>query len=415
MQEGILIYNNKLLWLIAILLFCSIAVYELTGFYYVLAIPLLLEYLFIVIHDWKKAYWILLFTIPISIQFTIINHGLSISFPDEPIAWIFLFLTLIILAEGKHTIPKGWWRNPITLIILLQFVWLVVAVTYSEMLLFSLKFLLAKVWYVATFFIVPIWIFREKKDFIKGYKMVLIPLLITMFIIMIRYSFYEFKFANISQAVGMLYYNHVEYSTVLSMIFPLVLTAYIISKEAGEQKSKKYFILITFFLLCVFFAFARAAMIAVVFAVFVGWTIKKQLVNYIMPVIYTFMLLAFLYMSNDRKYIEYRPKYDHTLMHDNFVDHILATFKGRDISSMERFHRWIAAIRMSNDRPITGFGPHSFYYHYKPYTVSLFKTYASENVERSTTHNYFLLMLVEQGIPAMLLYALLIIIVFAQA
>ena len=85
------------------------------------------------------------------------------------------------------------------------------------------------------------------------------------------------------------------------------------------------------------------------------------------------------------------------------------------MSSMERLYRWIAGIRMSGDRPLTGYGPNSFYYHYKPYAVSSFRTWVSRNPEKSTTHNYFLLMLVEQGWPAMILYAVLVMVVFAQA
>jgi O-antigen ligase len=82
---------------------------------------------------------------------------------------------------------------------------------------------------------------------------------------------------------------------------------------------------------------------------------------------------------------------------------------------MERVYRWVAAIRMGAEKPVVGFGPHGFYYHYRQYTFPAFKTVSSANVEKSTTHNYFLLLLTEQGIPAMLLYALLTIVVFAQA
>jgi O-antigen ligase len=70
---------------------------------------------------------------------------------------------------------------------------------------------------------------------------------------------------------------------------------------------------------------------------------------------------------------------------------------------------------MSVDRPLTGYGPHAFYFYYKPYAVTSFRTYVSRNLEHSTTHNYFLLMLVEQGWPAMILYAALILVFFAVA
>jgi O-antigen ligase len=102
-------------------------------------------------------------------------------------------------------------------------------------------------------------------------------------------------------------------------------------------------------------------------------------------------------------------------MHQTFTDHIVATFKGQDMSSMERVYRWIAAVRMSKDRPLVGYGPNSFYENYKPYAIPTFRTWVSRNEERSTTHNYFLLMLVEQGWPAMILYALLMQVALVRA
>ncbi|KXK41768.1 MAG: O-antigen ligase family protein [Chitinophagaceae bacterium] len=99
-------------------------------------------------------------------------------------------------------------------------------------------------------------------------------------------------------------------------------------------------------------------------------------------------------------------------MHESLEDHIMATIQGTDISSAERYYRWIAALRMSKDNPIVGVGPNLFYDYYKAYTITSFKTWVSRNPERSTTHNYFLFMLVEQGIPGMVLYGALIFIIF---
>jgi O-antigen ligase len=45
---------------------------------------------------------------------------------------------------------------------------------------------------------------------------------------------------------------------------------------------------------------------------------------------------------------------------------------------------------------------------YLRYTVKSFRTYVSDNPEKSTTHNYFLLQLAEQGIPGFLLFVTLV-------
>jgi O-antigen ligase len=74
------------------------------------------------------------------------------------------------------------------------------------------------------------------------------------------------------------------------------------------------------------------------------------------------------------------------------------------VSNAERFHRWIAGARMFADRPITGFGANTFYSSYQPFTVDRFKTWVSNNPEHSTVHNYFLLTLLEQGLPGLLLF-----------
>jgi O-antigen ligase len=174
-------------------------------------------------------------------------------------------------------------------------------------------------------------------------------------------------------------------------------------------------VLILYFLVAIYLSYARAAMIAVVFSLIIAVAMKLRLLNFVMPAFYAIMILLISYMVRDNKYIDFRPDYQQTYMHGSFTSHIIATFRGQDMSSMERLYRWIAGARMSMAEPVTGVGPNAFYYYYKPYAVSSFRTYVSRNDEHSTTHNYFLYMLVEQGWPALILYAILVMAVFAQA
>jgi O-antigen ligase len=283
------------------------------------------------------------------------------------------------------------------------------------MMFFSMKFLLAKSWLMVCYFILPLWIFREKKDFIRGFFVMLIPMLITVIVILIHHSLLHFAFDKVQKAMSGLYYNHVDYSTVISMFFPLLLIAWPLSKGKGLLVKLVLAVVILLFAAGIAFSYARAAVVGIVFAIMVGMAIRLRLVNLIMPAFYGLIILLMCYMVPNNKYIEFRPDYNKTFMHKNFTDHLIATIKGKDMSSMERLYRWVAAIRMSRDRPLTGYGPRAFYYYYKPYAVTSFQTYVSRNKEHSTTHNYFLYMLVEQGWPAMLLYALLIYVIFAKA
>ena len=65
---------------------------------------------------------------------------------------------------------------------------------------------------------------------------------------------------------------------------------------------------------------------------------------------------------------------------------------------------------MFKDRPWTGYGPGNFYPYYKEHTVLSFQTYVSDNPEKSTVHNYYLLMLVEQGVVGFLIFMGLVVV-----
>ena len=106
--------------------------------------------------------------------------------------------------------------------------------------------------------------------------------------------------------------------------------------------------------------------------------------------------------------MEFAPDYERTVFNgQNFEKHLAATYKLQDVSGMERVYRWVAASRMIADKPLVGSGAATFYPEYKRYTLKSFRTYVSDNREKSTTHNYFLLQLAEQGIPGFLLFVIL--------
>ena len=410
------ILHNRLIPLIgALVLLSGVAAYAWTANALFLVAPF--AFLFVVLMglNWKLAWWMLLFCIPASVHLEFLGGTLSTSLPDEPMMWLFLLVFAVLFASRPDILPLWWWRNPLVLVVVLQYIWLIVTVIFSHELLFSVKFLLAKTWFLVSFFVIPVLILREKKDFKKVFWLLLVPMLITMIIIFIRHWMFNFNFRRIEKAIANIYYNHVDYSTVISMFFPVLLVAYPLTKGMRWYWRLSLLLIILFFLPAIYLTYARAAMLAVIFAVVVGIAIRRKLVNWIMPAFYAGMVLLMVYMIRQDKYLDFRPKYEQTYMHFTFTDHVLATFKGRDMSSMERVYRWIAGVRMSKEHPIVGWGPNSFYYYYKPYAVASFRTYVSRNEQQSTTHNYFLYMLTEQGWPAMLLYAILVYVFFAQA
>jgi O-antigen ligase len=414
MQESAILHKRD--WIIGlIVLFLGVAAFAYTGSYLMAVAPFAFLFLLLMGANWKLAYFLLLFLIPVSVDLSFFNDTLSTSVPDEPIMWLFLLLLFVLIARQPNIFPQWWLRHPIVFIIALQYLWLLVAVYYSHNLFVSVKFLAAKTWFLTSFFIFPVLVFTQKKDFKKGFLLMLIPIVSTAVIIFVRHAALGFSFFKIEKAIGDIYFNHVDYSTVLSMFFPIALIALPLTKNTNPIIRGFILFIILFLLVAIYFTYARAALVAVVFALGLALALRLRLANLIMPIFYGAITVMVFYFANDYKFMELRPDYKHTYMHHKFTDHIIATFKGEDMSSMERLYRWIAAVRMSQDEPVKGYGPNTFYDYYQTYAVSSFQTYVSRNFEHSTTHNYFLYMLVEQGWPAMILYAILVMAVIAIA
>jgi O-antigen ligase len=407
--------DRKLLWTGAIVGIAAIAAYAATAFVPLLAVPFALLFAALFFINWKAAWWIFLFTIPLSQQIDLIEGTLTTTLPDEPIMWLFLLLTIILATARPRSFPDWWLRSPLTLVLAVQYLWMFVAVCFSQEHLISLKFAAAKTWFLASYFVLPIFIFQKKSDFKKAFFIVILPTVATMLVINYWHYKLGFAFSFIHKAVGKLYYNRVDYSSFMSMLFPLLLVAVPLSKGKRWWWRALLFLTILFFMMAIYFTFARGAMLAIFFACFIGFAIRKRFVNVVMPVFYGLLALLVVFMVRHNKYIDFRPNYEQTYTHFTFADHMIATFRGHDMSSMERLYRWIAAVRMSTEHPAVGVGPNAFYYYYKPHAVSSFRTYVSRNTEHSTTHNYFLYMLVEQGWPATLLYAVLLMVFFAAA
>jgi O-antigen ligase len=385
-----------------------------TGIMWICLLPLLCAVGFWALLDYKSFFWFFIFTIPFAAYIDIPGVGLSTTLPDEPIMWFFLLVSCFILAYNRKIFPAWFFNNPLIVIIVFQYLWLIVAVIYSQHIVLSVKYLLAKTWYLNAFLILPVLFIKTKQDIIRLFKLFVIPVIILAVFIFIRHMIEGFSFWGSNDVVKPFFVNHVDHSTVLSMVFPLLIVAYQLSK------GKKYtlivlLLIILFFIPAIFVAQARAAMLAMVFALIVWFAISKRVVNYIIPAFYACIIALVMFLVNDNYFLKLRPDFKHTYTQSSFSDLLTATIKGKDMSSMERLYRWIASVRLSKDYPVVGVGPNNFYDHYKGYAVTMFKTYVSRNEERSTTHNYFLFMLVEQGWPALILYAVFVFTMFWYA
>jgi O-antigen ligase len=154
-------------------------------------------------------------------------------------------------------------------------------------------------------------------------------------------------------------------------------------------------------------SYTRAAYLALFLAVAAYFGIRLRLMKYAIGFSLIAVIAGLSFFVNDNKFMDYAPT-EKTIAHEEFGDLVGATSKLEDASTMERYYRWVAAARMSSERPWTGFGLSSFHEHYKHYALNRFKTYLSPNLEKSGVHCYFLMILIDQGYPGLMLFLLLL-------
>lgn len=385
--------------------FISLLVSAYTEQYYLIFIPfiILLTY-----QGWQYLnflFFLLLFTLPFSFEYNF-SPSLGLDLPDEPLMLMVSLLFFFYLLYASRAIDKNVLKHPVLLMLFVIMLWATVTVVFSTEKIVSIKYLLAKCWYVGAFVLAPLVVFRQKQNIRMASLLSAISMLLIAVIVLTKHGLHNFRFENISAAVSPFFRNHVNYSAMLVCMLPIFFAFYRLTP--GKQKRLAVGLAIVILLGALFFSYARGAWLALAAGLISYWLIRKKylLLTYIIVI---GVLVGFLFWikANDR-YLQFSNDYKTTIFHKDFREHLVATYELKDLSTAERFYRWIAGVRMIKDRPLIGFGPNSFYYSYKSYALPGFKTWVSKNEEKSTVHNYFLLTAIEQGIPGLIFLLLLI-------
>ena len=371
------------------------------------AIPAVLLVAYIAVVDFRSLFFLLLACIPFSIEYTFPN-GFGTDLPTEPLMVGLMLVYFFYVAKSGFVLRGGiFLRHPITLLIVLSLAWAFVATLNSLDVFLSVKYLLAKIWYIITFFFLGAVILKDAKDIKRFFWTIFIPLSIAVLITTVRHAAVGFSFLDVNYVMQPMFRNHVSYGCILATFLPFI----VLVLTMTSKKSRTKWLLITglvLFLLAIQLSFTRAAYGAVIGAIGFYFVVKHRLTRYVVATAIIAIIAFVGYITSHDKYLDYAPRFDRTITHQNFDNLLEATAKGEDISTMERVYRWVAGFQMVSDRPLTGFGPNNFYDFYKSYTVTKFKTYVSDNPDGSTVHCYYLLMAIEQGIPGMLIFFTLI-------
>lgn len=378
--------------------------------YYLALIPFALLIAYMAVINFKALYFLLLAVIPPSIEYSF-SGSLGTDLPDEPLMVGLMLVTFVFLLSRYQSLPTGFFANVLIVALGVHLFWYLATAFNSVNPAISTKVFLAKMWYLTTFCVLTAIVIRTKKDLLNAFWCLFIPLTLLIIQVIIRHGMQGFSFDEINKPMEPFFRNHVNYAAIVSIVFPFLLWA-------RGQYSKGSFIRkllsasVLLYIVAIYLSYTRTCYIALMMLLPVYAVIKYRLMKPAIGLSVVAITLLMGYLFTQNHYLKYAPQFEETIIHDEFGAHLSSTFEGKDVSSMERVYRWVAATRMFKDHPYMGFGPGNFYPYYKSYTLSSFETYVSDNPERSTAHNYALLLLTEQGTIGLAIFFLLTAIVF---
>ncbi len=373
--------------------------------YFLFGLPFLALMLYWCLVDFKSIFFLLFACIPISMEFDL-PGGFGTDLPTEPLIVGLMLVTVLYGLRHLRVLNGAFFRHPITIVLGVHLTWMVATAMTSSNFTTSLKFCLAKSWYVITFYFLAAKILKEEKDIKTFFYAVFVPLIAIVISVIVRHSAKGFSFIDINSCVGPFFRNHVSYASVMALFFPFVWLA------VGWYKrwSTRWWLLvlgIVILLVAIQFSYTRAAYVSLVLALGVYYVIRFRLMKLCIGAVCIGLLVGIPYLGYHNNYLAFAPNFDKTVMHERFDNLVEATYKMEDISTMERVYRWVAGFQMVQRNPWVGFGPGNFYNFYKSYTVNSFRTYVSDNPEKSSVHSYYLLTTIEQGIFGGLLFLFL--------
>jgi O-antigen ligase len=382
-------------------IFAGVAMEE----YILFGVPFFFLLFYWCIVDFKSVFFLLFACIPLSIEFNL-PGGFGTDLPTEPLIVGLMLVAVMYGLRHLRLLNGAFFRHPITIVLGLHLTWMLATAMTSSNFTTSLKFCLAKSWYVITFYFLAAKILKEEKDIKTFFYSVFIPLILIVISVIVRHAGTGFSFVEINFCVGPFFRNHVSYASVMALFFPFVWLA----TGWYERWSVRWWLLavsIVILLVAIQFSYTRAAYVSLVLALGVYYVIRWRLMKLCIGAVCIGLIMGIPYLAHHNNYLQYAPNFDKTVMHERFDNLVEATYKMEDISTMERVYRWVAGFQMVQRNPWVGFGPGNFYNFYKSYTVNSFRTYVSDNPEKSSVHSYYLLTAIEQGIFGGILFLFL--------
>lgn len=367
------------------------------NFYLFNLLPACILVILLAIFDIEKIMYLMVFTTPIAVTLKEMGYysGLDMSLPTEP---LMIGITLIyLLNEISHGITdKKVLKHPVTLIIFIQMLWILFTTFTSELPVISIKFILARTWFVTSCYFMATQLFKNQKSILWHLFLYGIALAIVALITTVKHAAYGFDEKTADWIVSPFYNDHTAYGAALAMYIP-VMFGVLLMKNVSFNLKLLAASLLFIFVGSIIISYARAGWLGIMVSLGVLATLLLRIK--FRTIIFTIVGSVLIFLSFQSEILMVLGK-NNTSSDGDFMANIESmTNISTDVSNLERLNRWSCALRMFEDHPYVGTGPGTYQFLYAPYQKSSQKTVISTNFgNKGNAHSEYLGPLSEQGL-----------------
>jgi len=380
--------------------------------YWLLLLPVLMVILYLYFYSLDKILLLITLVTPPAINIMQFEFGVGVSLPSEPLMFGVLIMFILKLVFDNN-FDKKIWKHPVTVIIIIQLSWIFVTSLTSQIPLVSLKFFLARLWFVIPFYIFGIHLFKKVSNIRLFIWLYAIPLVGVIFYTTYQHSLWAFEEKAGHWVMEPFYNDHTAYGATLALYIPFFFS-FTFSRVYSRMTRFFAFVVLAILIIALYLSFSRAAWISLALAagifLIVIFKIKFKWIA-VATIILGTLFYIFQFQILDR--LEKNKQGTSA----NFLEHVRSISNiSTDNSNLERINRWQSALRMFEERPVFGFGPGTYQFEYAPYQRSGEKTLISTNAgDRGNAHSEYIGPLAEQGLPALLIVLSLVIMMIVTA
>lgn len=356
------------------------------------------------------VFWVVVALTPLSVninEFDIIDFGLFI--PTEP-----LLFGILIVFTARQILLGGYdlrmLKHPVSVVILLQLIWMFVTSVTSEDPVVSFKYLLARLWFVIPAYFFAMMLLKKKENIKWMLWLSLIPLTIVVVYTLVNHALHGFEEKPAHWVMSPFYKDHTSYGAILAMYIPVSIAFYF-NKQFPPLLRTFIFFLAVVLLAGVVFSYTRAAWVSLIGALGLLFLLLFRVK--LSTLVLGLSLSAFLFFTfYDQIIMDLeRNKTDSS---DNLADHATSISNiSSDASNLERINRWNCAVRLWQERPVFGWGPGTYQFYYAAFQHSTELTIISTNFgDLGNAHSEYLGPLSEQGLAGMLIMVVLVLLIF---